>query len=272
MAPNLSESSSFHSLSSLASLNGLDLSSHVITSKYQPLVPPANGQSQEAIATTVPTVVPNFFFLSKDEQENTEQVDQDSIEQVDQSNDDHGMTSEEVESYWDVPSDEGAGYFSSAYIEENLTKDAQRRAREETKTNTATDNSEAYWDWTENTQERTKRALIETILKEEAIRQMLTGDNIVAQEAAYQKSKKEVKQCTGDNTRADCPSHDYFYFPNRGESKKAMIERILREEKQRQTLLTENIVKNLVRECEEKEERVEVRAGGRSCEESYWDW
>lgn len=272
MAPNLPESSSFHSLSSLASLSGLDLSSHVLTSKYQPLIPPAD---QSQISTAIPAFIPNSLFFPKQEEYTIN---------IDDTND-HDMTTEEVKSYWDTPSDENVDYFSSSYLEKSLEKDAKRRTREETNTkNAATvksddDNSESYWSWTENDtkkvtqQEKTKQALIDDILKEEAIRQILMGSNIVEQEAAYHQSKKGNKQCAGDNTRADYPSHEYFYFPDCGESKNDMIERILREEELRQTVLTDNIVKNLVRECEEKEDGAAVcRSSERSCGESYWSW
>mmetsp|Transcript_10373 Transcript_10373/g.15156 ORF Transcript_10373/g.15156 Transcript_10373/m.15156 type:complete len:260 (+) Transcript_10373:62-841(+) len=259
MAPNLHESSSFHSLCSL------DLSNHVLTSKFSLLVPPQTvntGATNAVPTTTIPALLAPLQPQTKVQARATPEKN------------------EESDSYWFVPADDECDYFSSSYLEESLVKDAQRRETkaENIEANHAKDSAVAsYWDWADSdTQDKDclKVALIQKILKEEAIRQMLTSENIAAKESEYHRTKGNVPQVdASDDTNHEYSSHDYFFFPQPAECKKDIIERILREEELRQTLLTENIVKNLIRDSEEQKEEVPLsRAQTVGSGQSYWDW
>lgn len=259
MAPNLHESSSFHSLCSL------DLSNHLLTSKFSPLVPPPSvviGETANSIST-IPALLAPRKPQAKAQAPAPSKKDS------------------ECDSYWFMPADEEVDYFSSSYMEKSLAKDAQRRETESEKieANYAPDSAvTSYWDWAENdTQENKstlKQALIQTILKEESIRQMLCAENIASKESEYHQTRGNVVQVNAsDETNQEHSSHEYFYFPQPAESKKDIIERILREEELRRTVLTENIVMNLIRNSEEqKEEEPVSRTRTVGSQQSYWDW
>lgn len=259
MAPNLHESSSFHSLCSL------DLSNHVLTSKYSPLIPPqtVNAEATNAVPTIIPGLLAPLQIQAKAPARSTEE----KKEKPD-------------DSYWFMPADEDADYFSASYLEESLVKDSQRREikAEKVQANHAEDSAvTSYWDWSDNdTQDKCslKEALIQMILKEEAIRQMLSVESIAAKESEYHRARTSVPQVNASEENSnEYSSHDYFFFPQPAESKKDIIERILREEELRQTVLTENIVKNLIQDSQEcKEEAAPCRAQTVGSEQSYWDW
>ena len=95
--------------------------------------------------------------------------------------------------------------------------------------------SSSYWDWSEARIEEpvSKNALIEMILKSEAIRQMLTCENIGQREATYHRSNTSSPEIKPTRCNSMHDSESYFYCPSYEEEKEVIISRILQEEKQR---------------------------------------
>lgn len=245
MAPNRNDLKS----SSLHSLQSLDLSEQFkATSKYQALIPPA------------------AYSESKQSTE---------VKSVQDSND---------LDYWHMPADEDKDYFSIAHLEKMLVQDVEHLANQQSKNeylDTRNSGAGSYWDWSAAKSEVpiSKSALIETIMKEESIRQMLTCDHIGRQETQYHHSKKAMDEVRPDHCNSMHESDSYFYFPPPQEDKNSIINRILKEEESRQILLTENIVKNLASQSnflppleESKEAHVSTCRNSDNLDHSYWSW
>ena len=128
----------------------------------------------------------------------------------------------------------------------------------------------SYWDWSEARIEEpvSKNALIEMILKSEAIRQMLTCENIGQREATYHRSNTSSPEIKPTRCNSMHDSESYFYCPSYEEEKEVIISRILQEEKQRQVLHTDSIVENLVAESKQEPTTITIGNSGTS----YWDW
>lgn len=264
MAPNLTP------VGSLASLASLDLSEHsfVNTSKYQLLVPKELKLSPQLGASTgkfsrnnslsnLPSVLPPAGWLAKFPVKPAEE------------------TKEEQDDYWYTPTEQDGDYFSASYIESKMVEEAAKKPAEKSMKPASVEPSESYWDWSEEREEepQPKSALIEAIMKSESIRQMLTCENIEEQEAKFHRSSRSaLPQVEPTHCNSMHESHSYFYFPSKAESKEIIISRILEEEEQRQTVLTSNIVKNLMKEREEMKVPEVTVSSGSNAGQSYWDW
>jgi excinuclease UvrABC ATPase subunit len=259
MAPNRNDLNS-----SLHALRSLDLSEHFqTTSKYALLVPQTLSSEEAAIAVSCATIESNIVASSKS------------------LNSASTISNDDAQGYWDMPADEDKDYFSADYLEKMLTNDAARR-QEENETETiapTTSSTESYWDWSEESsaaeEPQSKSSLVEAIMKSERIRLMLTCENIAKYEQTHQetRSSPQIKP-THCNSMHD--SDSYFYQPPYQEEKEVIISRILREEEQRQVLLTETILKQLVLQRdarsgeESKEEFIDTASGDANV--SYWEW
>jgi hypothetical protein len=193
------------------------------------------------------------------------------------------MTSDvQSDSYWDMPSDESneTDYFSVGFIERKLVKvAAQRIQNTEHQVVTAAhvhDKShpnQYYWGWKSSpvTHREKSTQIIATILQDEAIRQLLSIENlslkeksaptikafapevknpylVLTHEASHdywswtsEEEKVEEAPHTSDPTH---PNHQYWDFHSEPESdesaKKGLIDMILQHEKIRQILCCDN--------------------------------
>lgn len=183
---------------------------------------------------------------------------------------------EQSDSYWDMPADESSetDYFSVGLIERNLVEDAVQRiqnAKQQVITaahvHDKSHPSQSYWDWESApvTHQEKSAKIIATILQDEAIRQLLSIENLSLNEKSAptvkafapevknpylthetsqdywswtsEEEKVEEADHVSDPTH---PNHQYWDFPSEPESnesaKKDLIDMILQHEKIRQIL------------------------------------
>jgi hypothetical protein len=141
----------------------------------------------------------------------------------------------------------------------------------------------SYWDFPSipNDVECVKQNLIQSILMDERIRALLSSESIEAREVNFHRSRKEMNSIDC----IDAPVHalekaplNYWDFDAvdkddlltiLAQEKEALIEKILREEKERYVVSTENIVYNLHNNNMEEEVERELASPSTA---SYWDW
>jgi len=250
------------------SLHSLNLSLHFqTTTKYPPLIPAPLTTEEATFAVSCDTIVANLLA----DAQSTHRHNHVATE-----------TRGEDEDYWNMPADEDVDYFSAAHVEAMLVKDADRRESanlaSSPEARDAATVSVSYWDWSENDVEEEpayKRPLIDDILMEECICQILSCDNVAAQESRYHSTKKATPTVSSTPCNSMHASHDYYYFPS-DEGNEAMI---FREEERLQVLFTANIVKNLIRESQGQTVpmngavAVDCRTNSEEADEcSYWAW
>lgn len=139
----------------------------------------------------------------------------------------------------------------------------------------------AYWDFPSETDDpkALKAKLIEKILNEERIRTILSSDAIEAREVEFHRLKKEnqkLETSTGLNLSKSSNYWDWGHSPASdpdtvlSSEKQELINRLLKIERQRFVLSTENIENNL-RLASEKMSSYDL--GKKSSPvSSYWDW
>lgn len=318
-----------------SALVSLDLSNHFVSSsKYLPLTAAPTACTEQC---QEPTSTPAKSFqkeskqsLSKNEEltqilkaeEARQAVSCDNIvanlindaPQCAQTS--HIITSEgPSDSYWDMPSDESDETvdFSVGQIERNLVEDAvQRIQNAEQKVITAPhvhDKShphQSYWDWQSSpvTHEEKTSEIIKTILQEEAIRQLLSIENLSLNESSAPTTKAfapEVKNLSlshessenywdwsseeekveeaphvNDSTH---PNHQYWDFPskplNQESAKKEVIDMILQHEKIRQILCsdtTERREKFSRTQAKRNTSKRQVESSSTMPHQGYWDF
>ena len=141
----------------------------------------------------------------------------------------------------------------------------------------------AYWDFPSESRDprASKEKLINSILKEERIRNLLRAEAVEDREVNFHRSRKEQANIEYDFAPAhvlkSVPSN-YWDFDNNdpdnmlsslSEEQKEIVNRILEEERQRHILSTQNIENNLRTEVEDKkEENVNVSTSS----DDYWQW
>lgn len=140
----------------------------------------------------------------------------------------------------------------------------------------------AYWDFPHESRDPQdmKKKLIDTILNEERIRNILSMESVESREINFHRMKKQAKDDTDNYAPASVlnsvPSNYWDFNPAPegllslvATEKQELIDRILKEEKQRYIVSTENIEKNLVSRdsCEEKSNQEPSLPVS-----SYWDW
>jgi len=140
----------------------------------------------------------------------------------------------------------------------------------------------AYWDFPHESRDPQdmKKKLIDTILNEERIRNILSMESVESREINFHRMKKQAKDDTDNYAPASVlnsvPSNYWDFNPAPegllslvATEKQELIDRILKEEKQRYIVSTENIEKNLVNRdsCEEKSNQEPSLPVS-----SYWDW
>ncbi len=243
---------------SLHSLKSIDLGEHfTTTSKYPPLIPPALSSEEAKVAVSCATIESNLVEAAKSLRGSSPQQNE----------------TQDTVDYWHMPADQDKDYFSSSHLEKMLVQDAELRSvKKEASTRRRTQGpTVSYWDWSEPKEEvpPSKNALVEMILKHESIRQMMTCESIAKHEAQHHQSKSPAPQIKPKHCNSMHDSESYFYYPPYEEEKQTIINRIIQEEDQRQVLLTENIVENLVSQRKAFEE---TKIEPITTQDSYWNW
>lgn len=249
MAPNLVKSSSALSL---------DLSSHInfslepqLSAVYPPLtdvdVLTYEGDQQNDTIFSAPLKRSNsviFNIMVKDEAQRAVScaqieanliADSRRIEESSQEYIVNDHQDQEVESYWDMPSDcdnakQEANIVSTAQVERNLVEDALRRAEAKSDKDVVVNQhpNNAYWDWpSEPVLESEKKAsLIASILLEESIRERLSIDSITNNEVSNKSEDRPSSMSSSSpqvEEQSENVSSDYWYWSAQEEAKEEVV-------------------------------------------------
>ena len=138
----------------------------------------------------------------------------------------------------------------------------------------------AYWDFPAESNDplALKEKLINSILKDESIRNLLRSDAVEDREVNYHRSRQEEEKveydCSPVHGQESVPSNYWDFdqdnrLPLLSQEQQEIINRILKEERQRHILSTQNIENNL---CKEIKDKAAVEGVNLSASSDYWQW